>query len=83
MHAMTQKPSMYDAVMVRLRERSISQRAIAEGSGVPFSTVCKIVQGRTKAPSVHHVQSIYNFFEKVEAGEITLVDQSPMVERAA
>lgn len=58
---------LYDAVMANLRSKRIPQRLIAAGSGVPFSTLTKIAQGQIKAPSVHHIQAIYDFFNKQEA----------------
>lgn len=60
---------MYDYVMARLDARCITQREVAEGSGVPFSTLTKIAQRSIKAPSVHHVQALYDFFVKVSDGE--------------
>lgn len=53
---------MYDYVMARLAEKRIPQRTVAAGSGVPFSTLTKIAQGAIKAPSVHHVQALYDYF---------------------
>lgn len=58
---------LYDQVMVYLRAKRIPQRRVALGSGVPFSTLTKIAQGQIKAPSVHHIQAIHDFFEKQEA----------------
>lgn len=59
---MEQHPTIYDFVMSHLRAKAIPQRAIAKGSGVPFSTVCKIAQGSVKDPSVHNIQRLYDFF---------------------
>lgn len=58
---------LYDAVMANLRAKRIPQRRIAAGSGVPFSTLTKIAQGQIKAPSVHHIQAIHDFFVKYPA----------------
>lgn len=58
---------LYKEVMLKLRDKRIPQRRIATGSGVPLSTLTKIAQGRIKAPSVHHIQAIYDFFIKQEA----------------
>lgn len=59
---------LYETVMARLREKRVPQRQVARESGVPFSTLTKIAQGQIKAPSVHHVQALYDYFQKVGAG---------------
>lgn len=58
--------SLYDFVMSHLDAKRISQRVVAEGSGVPFSTVCKIAQRQVKEPSVHTVQRLADFFRATE-----------------
>lgn len=58
---------MYGYVMQQLRAKRVPQRAVATGSGVPFSTVTKIAQGQIKAPNIHHVQALHDFFVKVGA----------------
>lgn len=58
---------IYDVVMAHLRSKRIPQRRVAAASGVPFSTLTKIAQGRIKAPSVHHVQALYDYFTQQEA----------------
>lgn len=60
--AMNTQTPMYDYVMARLAEKRIPQRTVASGSGVPFSTLTKIAQGNIKAPSVHHMQALYDYF---------------------
>lgn len=65
--AMDNSQNIYAVVMQHLREKRVSQRRIAAGSGVPFSTVTKIAQGQIKAPNVHHVQALYDYFKKVGA----------------
>lgn len=57
---------IYDAVMAHLRAKRVPQREVASGSGVPFSTLSKIAQGRIKDPSVHNIQRLYDFFNKRE-----------------
>ena len=74
---MTTSPNLYDFVMARLREKRIPQRRIAAESGVPFSTLTKIAQGQIKAPSVHHVQALHDFFVKIGA------DKTASTEREA
>ena len=60
-----QETAIYDVVMARFREKRVAQRIVAAESGVPFSTVTKIAQGQIKAPNVHHVQALYDYFAKV------------------
>ena len=48
--------------MANLRAKAIPQRAVAAGSGVPYSTVTKIAQGSVKEPGVHTVQRLADFF---------------------
>lgn len=64
---MDTKINIYEVVMKHFESKRITQRKVAEGSGVPFSTVTKIAQGEIKAPNVHHVQALYDFFTKQEA----------------
>lgn len=59
--------NIYGVVMDRLGSKSVPQREIAKETGVPHSTVAKIAQRKIKAPSVHHVQAIYNFFHARES----------------
>lgn len=60
--------NIYSFVMARLRERRVPQRRIAADSGVPFSTLSKISQGVIKDPSVHHIQRLYDYFQRMEGG---------------
>ncbi|HLO65292.1 MAG TPA: hypothetical protein VK165_20205 [Azonexus sp.] len=60
--AMDTSPRIYDAVMAVLDSKRIPQRTVADESGVPFSTVCKIAQRNVKDPSVHTVQRLYDYF---------------------
>lgn len=59
---------LYDFVMARLRERRAPQKQVAAESGVPFSTLSKISQGVIKDPSVHHIQRLYDYFTRLDAG---------------
>jgi transcriptional regulator with XRE-family HTH domain len=45
-----------------LAAKAIPQRQVAEGAGVPFSTVTKIAQGVVTDPSVHTVQKLHDYF---------------------
>lgn len=60
--AMDTPTRIYDAVMAALESKRIQQRTVADESGVPFSTVCKIAQRSVKDPSVHTVQRLYDYF---------------------
>lgn len=53
---------IYDFVMECFDSDPATRREVANGSGVPFSTVCKIAQRETKNPSVHHIQALYDYF---------------------
>lgn len=55
--------------MARLREKRIPQRRVALESGVPFSTVCKVAQGSVREPSVHTIQSLYDYFRALESSQ--------------
>lgn len=48
--------------MEQLDARRYTQREIAAGSGVPFSTVTKVAQRSVKEPSVHTVQRLADWF---------------------
>jgi hypothetical protein len=60
---------LYDYVMAQLRSKRVPQKTVSADSGVPFSTLTKIAQGLIKAPSVHHVQALYDYFTKETGGE--------------
>lgn len=62
--------NLYAYVLACLRQKRIRQRAIAAGSGVPFSTVTKIAQGSVRDPSVHTVQRLYDWF-RAQGCEVT------------
>ena len=59
---MTSQINLYDFVITHLHAKAIPQRQVAQGSGVPFSTVAKIAQGVVTDPSVHTVQRLYDYF---------------------
>ncbi|HLA34302.1 MAG TPA: hypothetical protein VJ001_05475 [Rhodocyclaceae bacterium] len=64
---MDTKIKLYDFVMGRLRDGRVTRFNIAVGSGVPYATVVKIAQGSVKSPSVHTIQKLADFFEKLGA----------------
>lgn len=72
---MNTSPTLYDFVMANLRQKRVPQRRVAAESGVPFSTLTKIAQGQIKAPSVHHVQALHDYFVKVGAGETAQIER--------
>lgn len=55
-------PKLYDYVMGHLRSKRIPQRRVATESGVPFSTLAKIAQGKVTDPSIHTVQRLADYF---------------------
>lgn len=65
---------LYDAVMAQLKAKRIPQQRVAEVSGVPYSTLTKIAQGQIKAPSVHHIQALFDYFQRVD-GDAAAVQQ--------
>ena len=58
---------IYIYVMQQLKARRVPQRTVARETGVPFSSLTKIAQGQIKAPNVHHVQALHDYFRKVGA----------------
>lgn len=60
-HGMVSMP-IYDYVLACLKARVLPQRSVAEGAGVPFSTVAKIAQEVVTDPSVHTVQRLHDYF---------------------
>lgn len=58
---------IYTYVMQQLKSRRVPQRTVARETGVPFSSLTKIAQGQIKAPNVHHVQALHDYFRKVGA----------------
>lgn len=62
---------IYTYVMDQLRSRRVPQRTVARETGVPFSSLTKIAQGQIKAPNVHHVQALHDYFKKVGADATT------------
>lgn len=58
---------MYQFVMQQLDSKCVPQSQVARDSGVPFSTVAKIAQRQIKAPSVHHIQALHDYFRLRES----------------
>lgn len=60
------RKSLLDQVKDRLPAASekAALTEIAEGSGVPFHTLLKIVKGETSDPRVSTVQSLLRYFER-------------------
>lgn len=54
--------SMYDIVMERLDAENGNLRTVARDAGVRYDWLLKVRQRRIKSPSVHHIQSLYDFF---------------------
>jgi transcriptional regulator with XRE-family HTH domain len=53
---------MLDYVLRQLRETPLRQFDIARESGVPYSTLTKIIQGVIKNPGITHIQCLHDFF---------------------
>jgi len=63
---MEQKP-MLEIVVSALNEAKGGWKEIADASGVPYSTLCKIAQGATENPGIAHVQALYDHFRAEKA----------------
>lgn len=75
--------NIYQAVMAHLRAKRIPRKVVATGAGVPFSTVTKIAQGEIKAPNVHHVQALYDYFEKQGTARVPQIEHGARTMTAA
>ena len=51
---------IYDCVLEMLSARKGDWKQIAQGSGVPYSTLCKVAQGHIESPSVHMIQRLHD-----------------------
>lgn len=85
---MNSNQTLYEQVMTELRSKRIPQRQIAIGSGVPFSTVCKIAQGSVKDPGVHTIQRLSDFFSRQQSANTAHVfdcaaNHTPAQDRAS
>jgi len=61
--------NLYDYVMHCLTTLRYTRKQVAEGSGVPFSTVCKVAQKSVREPSVHTIQAMADFFRREAANQ--------------
>ncbi len=59
--------SMLETVIAALDARKGEWREIADASGVPYSTLCKIAQGVIPNPGVLGVQALYDFLTQKQA----------------
>ncbi|MEB6663811.1 hypothetical protein MXL91_20315 [Achromobacter ruhlandii] len=65
------EPTFLSSVLARLSAvRFPDLPAVAEGSGVPESTVRKLRYGEVKNPRVHTVQALHDYFERTAASAI-------------
>lgn len=62
---MSQQP-IYDYVMRHLDAKRQHRKVVAQGSGVPYSTVCKVAQREVLDPSVHTVQKLRDYFAALD-----------------
>ena len=56
------KEPLLQYVLRNLEENKGRHREISDSSGVPYSTVAKIVQRRTPNPGVQAVQALADYF---------------------
>lgn len=61
--------SLLEYVLRRLAETKGQHKTIAAASGVPYSTLTKIVQGVIGNPGINHIQALADYFQKVGAGD--------------
>jgi len=61
------EPDLLAFVVAGLRQRVGEWQQIADASGVPYSTVCKIGQGETENPRIGSVQKLANHFAGLAA----------------
>jgi len=54
--------SLYDLVMRELEAARGSWPTVAQGSGVPFSTVVKIARREIKDPGISHIEKLARYF---------------------
>jgi transcriptional regulator with XRE-family HTH domain len=66
---MDTSPTLYDYVLAHLQSKRIPQRQIAQGSGVPFSTICKIAQGSVVNPRIQTLQALADYFSGLPDSE--------------
>jgi predicted transcriptional regulator len=64
-----EQEKLFAFVLRRLGETRGRWTDAAKYSGVPYDTVKKIAQGRTKDPSVSTVQKLADYFERLDAFE--------------
>lgn len=57
-------PNIYELVYAELRARKGKWQAIADGSGVPISTVRKIGQRQTTNPTWNNLWAIAQYLEQ-------------------
>jgi hypothetical protein len=57
---------MLDFVLERLSARKRSLQVIADGSRVPYDTLTKIAQRKTRNPGVMHVEALNKYFREHE-----------------
>lgn len=63
---MDKDQTLYAFVMRHLRAKRLTQRQVAAGSGVPFSTIAKIAQGLITNPRINTLQALADFFERFD-----------------
>ena len=73
------KPEPILTYVLRHLRAARGQRRIAAETGVPYSTLTKIIQGRTSNPGVQHVQALYDYFQEEEQAQRLMAD--PRVQR--
>ena len=58
------KDTMLSKVLDKLKSEKGKWNTIAKESGIPYETVKKIADGRTKNPGFNHVQTLHDYFSE-------------------
>jgi len=56
--------NIYSFVQIRLQESKGSWRSVCIDTGLDYSWLTKLAQGRIPNPSVHKIQTLHDYFKK-------------------
>jgi hypothetical protein len=72
--------NLYGFVLEKLRTTRLTRQEIADGSGVPCSTVTKIGAQITTNPTIRSIEALANFFLSAKPsamGDVTVYPSAP------
>lgn len=55
---------IYSFVQDKLKESKGNWRVVCENTGLDYSWLTKLAQGRIPNPSVHKIQTLHDYFKK-------------------